>query len=78
MGGWHNASPPTQEGATQMNSVASNPPQSACGSDCDANDDEAGQVSIPELCVPLTTFTLSLLHQYSALSDILNDAIFMS
>ncbi len=40
MGAWHNASPPTQESATQIIRVASNPPQIACGFDCDANDDD--------------------------------------
>ena len=38
--GWHNASPPTHEGVTEMESVASNPLQSAYGSDCDAGDDD--------------------------------------
>ena len=40
MGAWHNASPPTQEDATQIIPGTSNPPQSGCGSECNANDDD--------------------------------------
>ena len=40
MGAWHNASPTTQEDATQVNPVASDPPRLGCGSECDANDDD--------------------------------------
>ena len=40
MSGWHNASSPTHEGATEMNSVALDPQQSACVSERDAVDDD--------------------------------------
>ena len=40
MGAWDNASPPTQEDATQIITVASKPSRVAGGSDRDTNDDE--------------------------------------
>lgn len=40
VGAWYNANPPTQEGATEMDSVVWSLPQLLCGSDCDANDDD--------------------------------------